>query len=218
MTLTNGERYVFAVSSHNDIGESDQSLTIEIIAATVPAKPDPVTRSSSGATEIGFSWVAPDNGFNTVTGYVLKSNGGSGNVFTQIGTTGPATTTFTESGLGNGLVYEFIVIAQNEVGDSEPSDPTSLRAAVAPDAPGAPVKTFANGSTIEIAWAAPASDGGSVITKYEVFSDDTLGGGFQHLGYTADGVTTTWSQSAGIVEGGSYYFKVSAYNEIDAGS
>ena len=31
-------------------------------------------------------------------------------------------------------------------------------------------------------------------------------------------MTTTWSQSVGIVEGGSYYFKVSAHNEIDAGS
>ena len=70
------------------------------------------------------------------------------------------------------------MIAQNEVGDSEPSDPTSLRAAVAPDAPSAPVKTFANGSTIEISWNAPADNGGSVITKYEVFSDDTSGSGF----------------------------------------
>jgi hypothetical protein len=31
-------------------------------------------------------------------------------------------------------------------------------------------------------------------------------------------VTTTWSQSTGIVEGNSYYFKVSAFNEIDAGA
>ena len=79
---TPGERYVFAVSAYNDIGEGAQSLTIEIIAATVPAKPDPVTRFSSGSTSIGFSWVAPNDGHNSITGYIIKSNGGSGNAFT----------------------------------------------------------------------------------------------------------------------------------------
>jgi titin len=144
-------------------------LTTEVIAATVPATPDPVVRSSSGETSIGIQWSAPDNGYNSITGYIIKSNGGSGSTFSEIGTTGPATTTFTETGLTNGQVYEFIVIAENEVGASEPSSPTALRVAVVPDAPGAPVKTFADGSTIEISWTAPSNNGGSVVTKYEIF-------------------------------------------------
>ena len=175
-------------------------------------------RYSSGETSIGFQWSAPANGYNSITGYIVKSNGGSGSTFSEIGTTGPATTTFTETGLANGQVYEFIVIATNEVGSSDPSSPTALRVAVVPDAPGAPAKTFANGSTIEIQWTAPADNGGSVITKYEILQDDGLGGGFQSIGFTADGVTTTHSQSVGIIEGGSYFYRIGAFNEIGPGA
>ena len=98
-------------------------------------------------------------------------------------------------------MYAYRVIAFNEVGDSDPSDPVSLIAAVSPSAPSAPVKTFANSARIEIAWTAPVDTGGSTITKYEVWMDDTLGSGFQSLGYTADGTVTTWTQTADINEG-----------------
>lgn len=115
-------------------------------------------------------------------------------------------------------MYAFRVIATNEIGESEPSDPVSLRSAVAPDAPSAPVKTFADGTRIEIEWDPPAGTGGDAITKYEVFMDDTSGSGFQSLGFTTDGSVTTWAQTDSIVEGDSYYFKVSAYNSISQGS
>jgi hypothetical protein len=59
-------------------------------------------------------------------------------VFSSIGTTGAATTSFTKSGLVNGQLYEFKVIATNAVGDSPASDATTLRSAVAPSAPGTP--------------------------------------------------------------------------------
>ena len=172
-SLTPGERYIFAVSAYNEVFEGPRSDTIEIIAGTVPSKPDPIERASAGLTEIGISWTAPSNGNNNIIGYLIESDGGSGGQFSQIGTSGAATTTFLHTGLQNGIVYAYRVIAQNDIGNSVPSDPDSLRAAIAPDAPSAPVKTFANGSRIEIAWSAPASNGGSDITKYEVFMDDT---------------------------------------------
>lgn len=149
---------------------------------------------------------------------MIQSDGGDGGSFEQIAASGAATTTFLHTELENGTVYAYRIIAQNEIGDSEPSDPVSLRAAIAPEAPNAPVKTFANGSRIEIAWDAPADSGGSSITKYEVFMDDTQGSGFQSLGFTADGSTTSWTQEDSISEGQPYYFKVSAYNEISAGA
>lgn len=48
--LTAGERYVFAVSAYNEVFESQRSATIEIVAATLPAKPDPIERASAGET------------------------------------------------------------------------------------------------------------------------------------------------------------------------
>lgn len=66
-----------------------------VIAGTVPDKPDPVFRSSSGLNSIEFSWVAPNDGNSPITGYSLLWNSGSGTVFSSIGTTGAATTSFT---------------------------------------------------------------------------------------------------------------------------
>ena len=177
-SLTPGERYVFAVSAYNSLFESLKSNTVEIIAATRPAKPDPVTRSSGGLTEIVISWTAPDDGDNPISGYIVESDGGNGGSFSQIATSGAATTTFSHTDLTNGAVYAYRVIAKNEIGDSDPSDPVSFRAAIAPAAPSAPAKTFADSSRIEISWIASADNGGSVITKYEVFMDDTSGAGF----------------------------------------
>jgi hypothetical protein len=47
--------------------------------------------------------------------------------------------------------------------------------------------------------------------------DDTQGGGFVSIGFTADASVTTWTQT-GLITGGSYYFKVSAFNEIGEGA
>ena len=192
-SLTPGERYVFAITAYNSLFEGPLSDSIEIIAATAPAKPDPVIRASGGLTEIVVSWTAPNDGDNTITGYIIESDGGDGGSFSQIGTSGAATTTFSHQDLTNGAVYAYRIIASNEVGSSEPSDPVSFRAAVAPGSPSAPTKAFADGTKIDISWNAPADNGGSALTKYEVFMDDTQGGGFQSLGFTADGTITTWS-------------------------
>ena len=79
--LTPGERYVFAVSVYNEIFESSRTATIEVIAATLPSKPDPITRASAGVTEIGIQWTEPDSGNNPITGYIIESDGGNGGSF-----------------------------------------------------------------------------------------------------------------------------------------
>lgn len=56
-----------------------------------------------------------------------------------------------------------------------------------------------------------------MLTKYQVYMDDTLGGGFVSIGFTADATITTWTKSS-LTTGGSYYFKVSAFNEISEGT
>jgi len=100
--LSPGQQYQFAISAYNAYKESTKSPILTLIAATVPAKPDPVFRSGSGTTSITFSWVAPYDGQSPITGYSILWNSGSGTVFTSVGTTGAATTSFTKSSLVNG--------------------------------------------------------------------------------------------------------------------
>jgi len=113
--LTPGERYVFAVAAYSDVFESAKSNIIEIIAGTVPYKPDPITRSAASLTEIGISWSAPFNGDNAITAYIIESDGGSGGSFSQIGTSGAATISFLHTGLNNGQVYAYRVIASKRL-------------------------------------------------------------------------------------------------------
>jgi titin len=128
---------------------------------------------------IAIQWNAPSsNGDNSITGYKIEWNGGSGSTFVQLGTTGAATRNFAKEGLTNGQIYEFRVRATNEIGDSQPSPSVALRSAVAPGSPGAPTKTYADKTRIDIAWTAPSSSGGATISDYEVYMDDGIGGSF----------------------------------------
>jgi len=99
------------VSAYNAVFEGTRSSSTEIIAATEPAQPDPVTRSASGLQDITISWTAPDDGDNPITGYVIQADDGLGGAFSQVGTTGAATLSFTHTSLTNGQVYGFRVIA-----------------------------------------------------------------------------------------------------------
>lgn len=99
-----------------------------------------MARSGSALTAIPFSWDAPYNGGSLITGYRVESNGGSGDTFVEIATTGPSTQSYYASGLTTSVEYEFRVIAENLVGQSLPSSPTPLVCGVPPGAPSAPTK------------------------------------------------------------------------------
>lgn len=79
--------------------------------------------------------------------------------------------------------------------------------------PGMPTQAFATAGDgqVTVAWVAPASNGGSTITKYIVYS-------------SADGAPTCdWTSGplrctiTGLINGVSYYFRVAAINNSGAG-
>ena len=98
-----------------------------IISATVPDQPLAPTRITSTKTDITITWVAPDNGGTSITGYrILFKEVDSAGVFTDItsaGTLDVDLRTFTtDSSLTTGASYNFKVIAINAVGDGAESD------------------------------------------------------------------------------------------------
>lgn len=92
--LVSGMQYSFAVAVYNSVTSSAPSNIVQIIAATVPAQPTPVVRTSSALTAITIAWVAPDNGGSPISSYKVLSNLGSGTALTLIGTTGGSTLSF----------------------------------------------------------------------------------------------------------------------------
>ena len=67
--LTAGVYYQFKVIAVNNIGDSDPSIAVSIIAATVPDEPFAPTLKFSDETSIEIGWVSRYNGGTPITDY-----------------------------------------------------------------------------------------------------------------------------------------------------
>ena len=89
-----------------------------------------------------------------------------------------------------------------------------------PDAPTGVVGT-AGDSSVQVSWSAPASDGGSPITDYEVSVYDSSGGVATGATGTTSrlvGSATTNYAFTGLSNGTAYTFRVVALNATGTGS
>ncbi len=196
--LTNGTAYTFSVRATNVNGIGDPSApSNSATPATVPSAP-------SGAAAVPRNFSADvtftgsvNNGGSAITGYVVVSNP-AGGVDLNGGTTGLQHRVV---GLVNGTPYTFTVVAQNAMGSSPASSPTSAvtpgcsnvvstnvfcdglesndttnwSAALTP--PSAPVSAAAVAGTgqASVTFLAPLDSGGSPISGYTVTSDPAGG-------------------------------------------
>jgi len=208
--LTNGLPYNFKVRALNAVGAGAEAATIATPEAplTVPGQPQNFT-AAPGNGQVTLSWTAPaSNGGSAITGYQVSSNNGS----TWVNASSNTGHTF--SGLTNGLPYNFKVRALNAVGAGAEAATTAT-----PEAPEAPLTvpgqpqnftaTPGNGQ-VTLSWIAPASDGGSAITGYQVWSskDSAWVNASSNTGHTFSGLTN----------GIKYDFKVRALNAVGAGA
>jgi predicted phage tail protein len=116
------------------------------------------------------------------------------------------------TGLTNGMPYWFRVRAMNAIGRSaysNGSNPVTPMAIVPPSAPVIGAVTAGNGQAL-IGWAAPDSDGGAPITRYEIQPADAS----TVVTAPAD-ATQLWM--TGLTNGRTYRFKVRAVNASGAG-
>ena len=130
---------------------------------SVPGAPTSIGAAPSNA-QASVSFTAPaSNGGSVITSYTVTS---SPQGVTSTGISSPLIVT----GLTNGTSYNFTVKASNAVGNSAPSLPSpNVVPFTIPGAPTSPVATAGNAQA-SVAFVAPASNGGSVITSYTVTS------------------------------------------------
>ena len=195
--LTNGTAYTFTVIATNENGNSPASTpSNSVTPSTGPGAPTIGTATAGNAQAvITFSPPASDGG-SAITGYTVTSN--PGNII-GLGSTSPITVT----GLTNGTVYTFSVIATNANGNSSPSSASnSVTPSTFPGAPTIGTATAGNAQAT-VAFTAPASNGGSGITGYTVTSSP---GNITKTG-SASPITVT-----GLTNGTAYTFTVTAAN------
>ena len=206
--LTDGVSYTFGIRAVNANGPGASSSIVSATPVAVPGAPTltSVTPGDTQATVV-FSSPASDGG-SAITAYTVTAQPQpTGTPIVTTGTASPITVT----GLTNGTPYSFTVTATNAVGTGAASTAQSATPYTTPSAPQALAATPGD-TTVDLSWTAPASDGGSAITSYEV-SDD---GGANWLPVTA-APPTTYS-FAGLTNGTTYTFLVRADNAAGPGA
>jgi hypothetical protein len=211
--LTNGTTYYFTVEAVNAVGNSAASNEASATPATVPGAPTDLA-AAGGDAKVSLSWTAPgSDGGSAVTGYdVYEGTTPGGESGTPVNATPVAGTTYAVAGLVNGTTYYFTVEAVNAVGNSAASNEASATPTTVPGAPTGLTATLGN-AQVSLSWTAPASDGGSAVTGYEVY-EGTTPGGESSTPLNSSLVTGTTYDATGLTNGTTYYFTVEAVNAV----
>jgi hypothetical protein len=167
--LVNGTTYAFRVAAQNLVGPGPATISAPI---TVGAPLAPVVTAVGSSSQAVASWTAPANNGSTVTSYVVRTYLGGVLQSAKTHTLTCAqpcspTRSWTVTGLTNGSLYTFKVVAVNARGTG-PAGATTIKVGV-PVLPGAPtsVQATAGAGSATVSWAAPAN-GSATITAYVI--------------------------------------------------
>ena len=170
--------------------------------------------ASPGDQTVHLSWSAPaSDGGSVITSYRIYRGTASG-AETALATTSGPVTSFQDTPLTNGTTYYYKVAAINDVDGStlcrgirHPRSADASRCSHSPSATGAP-------GGIDLAWTAPASNGGSAITGYRIYRG-TVSGTYTPLTTLAN--LTSYTDTTATA-GTQYFYAVAALNAIGEGA
>jgi hypothetical protein len=172
------------------VAGSSLSSSVGFVLADVPTAPTVAptsdkTVSTGSKLKIDYNTVTATGGSPLLT-YSLEIDDGQGGDFVPLYgiVSNTLTTTYTiTNGIQRGLTYRARYRVRNAVGWSGYSPICYLLAAVKPSAPPAPIFVSADQTTITLQFERSADNGGSPITKYELWRDDGLNGPLGLEGY-----------------------------------
>jgi hypothetical protein len=207
---TSGSYTVTVTVTDDGAGSGSDTFQVTVGDATLPVLPGApsVVRSTPGSRTVRVSWLAPSDGGAVISDYVIQYRR-HGNTSWNLFRDGVSADTHTHvGGLSNGVVYQFRVAAQNNVGVGPWSTTTEMRAGV-PTEPQSVVPT-ARSRQVQLSWQLPVSTSGAPITDYVI----------QYRRHGNTSWTTfldAWSTSRhthvmGLTNGINYQFRVAARN------
>ena len=211
--LTIGTTHYYRVATRNSEGLGSWSETVTAVTRVLaPGAPLNLAAAAAG-TAINLSWDAPaSDGGATITSYRIETSS-DGDDWTEL-VPSVAGTTYADTGLTVGTTHYYRVAARNSAGLGTASAAVSQTARVV--APGAPqnLAAVSHGTTINLSWDAPASDGGAEVTSYRI-ETSTDGDDWSEL---VSSVTGTKYADTGLTIGTTYYYRVTARNSEGLGA
>ncbi|XP_066263902.1 titin-like isoform X2 [Branchiostoma lanceolatum] len=196
--------------------EGSCTVAIHVVVMDKPSAPAGTLKASDvTATQATLSWEKPeDEGHSPVTHYVVEMRESTQRVWRMV-TAHVTTTTYTVTGLDEGVEYFFRVTAENKVGSSDaltiaegvvPMSP--VRPPSAP--PSAPEVTNVTRETISLFWEKPREENGGAITGYHIDRREKTVGRWVRVNKTSIQVQT-YTVTA-LVADNEYEFRVRAEN------
>ena len=172
--LIKNHEYQFRILAQNKYGIGDPLLSESVVAKVSYDEPGPPGRpqfTSSTCDSITVAFTRPTNdGGNDIIGYNVERREKRSMRWIRVNKTPITDLRCRALGLSEGNEYEFRVFAENQAGQSKPSETSALivcREPISP--PGQPgIVRIINTTrtTIEMSWSPPTFDGGSPVTGY----------------------------------------------------
>jgi subtilisin family serine protease len=210
--LDGGVPHLVRVRALNQYGTSpDATATVTPIALTPPSEPrSPLV--SVGYNSAQMSWLTPAaNGGSLVTGYFVEHSVDGGQSWTRSTFVPVSRRNLSLTGLEGGQVHQFRALAVNAIGVGAPSA-TVTATPVAPTVASAPrsLSGFVSGTSGYLSWSTPVSNGGAVVTGYDVQFSTNGGTSWSRA-------LTTTARSArvdNLLGGIAYMFRVTSVNSV----
>jgi hypothetical protein len=222
--LANDKPHIFVVRAETAAGVGSW-VTLSPVVTPTGVAPGVISalKASGGNTKVTLTWTAPtDNGGSAITNYeimVADRTNGVWSAYKPVVRSASTATTAVVTGLANGKEHLFVVRAVNVKGVS---GWTTLSAAVIPTTtpPGlvTGLKATPGSKRVTLSWAAPADNGGSAVTNYEImYADQTAGVWSAYKPVTRTASTATTATVTGLTAGKVHIFVVRAVTALGAG-
>ncbi len=206
--LTAGTTYTYTAVATNALGTSAQGASDTAVAGDIPSAPSNLTVTVVPGGQLDLSWTAANGNGYSFTGELQVSTDGGATWVTEQAGVAQGTTTYSDTGLTNGVTYDYRINATNVLGTSGWSNVAGAKAGDVPDAPPGLSTTTISASEITVQWQVP-SDNGYAITQYNLERST------DQITWTviANQAGVTFSDT-GLTQSTTYYYRVSAQNAL----
>jgi hypothetical protein len=210
-----GTTYLVRVAAKNKIGTGDYSTTTITTLATVAKEPTNLKVTNVVLRSLSLGWSLPtSNGGSPIVDYKIEFSSNGGITWNEISHTASASRSFNVTGLLRGKTYMFRVAAITDVGvgasSATVSATTLIDLATAPQT----LTSTTSTSTAQLAWLAPADNGGASVSSYRVdYSKD----GLTWVTLAAKSTAESFKLS-GLTPGTTYQVRVAANTRAGLGA